>query len=93
MINIFKIVSFLEGISYLLLMFVGMPYKYLESLGKTAIYVKMFGMPHGVLFVAYIILAIVLKFILKWNYKEFGMVCLLSLLPFGTFFVGKYLKK
>lgn len=74
-------------------MFVGMPYKYLESLGKTAVYVKMFGMPHGVLFVAYIILAIVLKFTLKWNYKEFGMVCLLSLLPFGTFFVRKYLKK
>lgn len=93
MITVFKIVSFLEGISYLLLMFVGMPYKYLESLGKTAVYVKMFGMPHGVLFVAYIILAIVLKFTLKWNYKEFGMVCLLSLLPFGTFFVRKYLKK
>ena len=92
MINIFKVVSFLEGISYLLLMFVGMPYKYLESLGKTAVYVKMFGMPHGVLFVAYIILAIILKFSIKWTTKEFGIVCLLSLLPFGTFFVGKYLK-
>lgn len=93
MITIFKIVSFLEGISYLLLMFVGMPYKYLESLGKTAMYVKMFGMPHGVLFVAYIILAIVLKFMLKWSFKEFSIVCILSLLPFGTFFVGKYLKE
>ena len=93
MINIFKIVSFLEGVSYLLLMFVGMPYKYLESLGKTDVYVKMFGMPHGVLFVLYIILAVVLKFILKWNFKEFSIVCILSLLPFGTFFVGKYLKK
>ena len=93
MITLFKIISFLEGVSYILLMFVGMPYKYLESLGKTDVYVKMFGMPHGVLFVAYIVLAIVLKFILKWTVKEFGIVCLLSLLPFGTFFVGKYLKK
>ena len=93
MINIFKVVSFLEGISYLLLMFVGMPFKYLESLGKTDVYVKMFGMPHGVLFVAYIILAIVLKFMLKWNFKDFSVICILSLLPFGTFFVGKYLKQ
>ena len=93
MINIFKIVSFLEGVSYLLLMFVGMPFKYLESLGQTPEYVQMFGMPHGVLFVAYIILAIILKFILKWNFKDFSIVCILSLLPFGTFFVGKYLKE
>lgn len=89
---IFKIVSFLEGISYLLLMFVGMSYKYIKALGETDVYVKMFGMPHGVLFVAYILLAVVLKFMLKWTLKEFAIVCLLSLLPFGTFFVGKYLR-
>ncbi|TYP99671.1 integral membrane protein [Tenacibaculum adriaticum] len=93
MINIFKVVSFLEGVSYLLLMFLGMPYKYLESLGNDPIYVKMFGMPHGILFVAYIVLAFLLKPVFKWSIKEFGIVCLLSLLPFGTFFVGKYLKK
>jgi len=74
MINIFKIISFLEGVSYLLLMFLGMPYKYLESLGNTDVYVKMFGKPHGILFVIYIILAIVLKFMLKWTIKEFGIV-------------------
>jgi integral membrane protein len=93
MINLFRVVSFLEGVSYLLLMFLGMPYKYLESLGNDPVYVKMFGMPHGLLFVAYIVLAILLKPQLNWNTKEFGIVCLLSVLPFGTFFVGKYLKQ
>ncbi len=93
MIQLFKIVSFLEGISYLLLVFLGIPYKYLESLGNDPSYVKMFGMPHGLLFVAYIVLAFLLKPTLNWNNKEFLIVCLLSLLPFGTFFVGKYLKK
>lgn len=93
MINIFRVVSFLEGISYILLMFLGMPYKYLEALGKDPYFVKMFGMPHGILFVAYIALAVLLKMELKWDNKTFGMVCLLSILPFGTFFVGKYLKK
>lgn len=93
MINIFRVVSFLEGISYILLMFLGMPYKYLEVLGKDPYFVKMFGMPHGILFVAYIALAILLKTELKWDSKTFGIVCLLSVLPFGTFFVGKYLRK
>ncbi|QXP72995.1 DUF3817 domain-containing protein [Tenacibaculum sp. AHE15PA] len=92
MINLFKIVSLLEGVSYLLLMFLGMPYKYLEALGNDPYFVKLFGMPHGILFVAYIIIAIMLKFELNWNGKTFGIVCLLSILPFGTFFVGKYLK-
>ncbi|WCC44742.1 DUF3817 domain-containing protein [Tenacibaculum finnmarkense] len=89
MINIFKIVSLLEGISYILLLFIAVPIKYLQG---DASYVKMLGMPHGVLFVAYIILAIMLKSSQKWNTKTFGIICVLSLLPFGTFFVGKYLK-
>ncbi len=89
MINIFKIVSFLEGISYILLLFIASPIKYFYE-DKT--YVQMLGMPHGILFIAYIALAVLLKIELKWNVKTFGIVCLLSLIPFGTFFVGKYLK-
>ncbi|CAL2103956.1 Integral membrane protein [Tenacibaculum sp. 190130A14a] len=89
MINIFKLVSWLEGISYILLLFVAVPIKYLYNNPE---YVKMLGMPHGILFVAYIALAVMLKMELKWDNKSFGMVCLLSILPFGTFFVGKYLK-
>mgnify|MGYP000141466808 CR=1 FL=1 len=89
MINIFKIVSLLEGISYILLLFIATPIKYLQGNPE---YVKMLGMPHGLLFVAYIIMAIMLKYELNWKGKDFGMVCLLSILPFGTFFVGKYLK-
>ena len=90
MINLFKIVSLLEGISYLLLLFVATPIKHFQGNPE---YVKMLGMPHGLLFVAYIIMAIMLKVELNWNVKTFGIVCLLSILPFGTFFVGKYLKQ
>ena len=89
MINIFKVVSFLEGISYILLLFVVVPIKYIQGNPE---YVKMLGMPHGLFFVGYIVLAIMLKYELHWNGKTFAWVCLLSILPFGTFFVGKYLK-
>ena len=89
MINIFKIISLLEGVSYILLLFIAVPIKYLQGNPE---YVKLLGMPHGLLFVLYIVLAIMLKQEFKWSTKTFGMVCLLSILPFGTFFVGKYLK-
>ena len=90
MINFFKLISWLEGISYILLLFIATPIKYIQGNDE---YVKMLGMPHGILFVVYIVLAIMLKYELKWNTKTFGIICLLSILPFGTFFVGKYLKE
>jgi integral membrane protein len=86
----FRIISFLEGISYLLLLFVAVPFKYF---GDNASYVKMLGMPHGLLFIAYIILAFLLKSELKWNNKTFFTVLIASIIPFGTFYIDrKYLK-
>ena len=51
MVNIFKIISLLEGGSYILLLFVGVPLKYF---GENPILVKSLGMPNGILFLAYI---------------------------------------
>ena len=83
---IFRIVGILEGISYLLLMGVGMPLKYMADNDS---WIKALGMPHGVLFVAYIILAFLIKDDQKWNLKQFGIVCLASVIPFGTFYVDR----
>lgn len=89
MIKAFRIVGFLEGISYLLLLFVAVPIKYF---GENETYVKMLGMPHGLLFIGYIILAIMLKYELEWKSKTFWMVLLASIIPFGTFYIDrKYL--
>lgn len=88
--NIFRIVSFLEGVSYLLLLFIATPIKYF---GNDESYVKMLGMPHGILFIVYIILAFMLRKEQKWKAKMFRFVLLASILPFGTFYVnGKYLQ-
>lgn len=88
--KIFRVVAFLEGVSYLLLLFVAVPIKYF---GDDPQYVKMLGMPHGLLFVAYVILAFLLKNEYKWNNKTFFIVLIASVLPFGTFYVDKkYLK-
>ncbi|MFY0629105.1 MAG: DUF3817 domain-containing protein [Flavobacteriaceae bacterium] len=84
--TVFRVVSFLEGTSYLLLLFVATPIKYLLDDPQ---YVKILGMPHGLLFVAYIVLAYLIKDEMKWNGKTFGIVLLASIIPFGTFYVDK----
>lgn len=89
-INIFRIIALLEGISYILLLGIAVPIKYIL---KDPTYVKMLGMPHGLLFVAYIILAFVVSTKLNWNSKTMFIVLLASIIPFGTFYVDlKYLK-
>jgi integral membrane protein len=84
--NIFRVISFLEGLSYLLLLFIASPIKYFQG---DASYVKILGMPHGILFMLYIVLAIVLQKQMKWNLKTLGIVMVASILPFGTFYVDK----
>tara|TARA_B110001450_G_scaffold220575_1_gene216118 strand:- start:27 stop:299 length:273 start_codon:yes stop_codon:yes gene_type:complete len=84
--SIFRIVSFLEGVSYLLLMSLGLYYKY--ALNDPS-FVKMFGMPHGILFMLYIVLAIAIKKEMNWSYKVLGMVLVASIIPFGTFYIDK----
>ena len=89
--NTFRVISFLEGISYLLLLFIAVPIKYSQG---DASYVKMLGMPHGILFMGYVVLAIVIQKQMKWNLKTIGIVILASVIPFGTFYVDKkYLQK
>ena len=65
---LFRIVAFLEGISYILLMSVGLYFKY--QLGDPS-YVKLLGMPHGLLFISYLILAFLIKDDEQWENKDF----------------------
>ncbi len=90
LINIFRITAFLEGVSYILLLFIATPIKYF---GDDPQYVKMLGMPHGILFMLYVILAFMLKQENTWFKDNFKMVLLASIIPFGTFILErKYLK-
>lgn len=82
----FRVVSFLEGTSYILLLFVAVPVKYWMNDPQ---YVKLLGMPHGLLFVGYLVLAFLLKSEMKWSIREFGVILLASILPFGTFYIDK----
>ena len=91
MINIYRLTAFLEGVSYILLLFIAVPIKYLLN---EAVYVKILGMPHGVLFILYIVFSIIAKIKYNWNFRKFLVISLVSLVPFGTFYIDKkYLSK
>jgi len=84
--KVFKYVSILEGLSFLLLLFIAMPLKYIWSMPQM---VQQVGMAHGVLFIAYVIGAIWLFRPLNWNFKELLVVLGCSLVPFGPFYIEK----
>jgi integral membrane protein len=88
MLKIFKITAVLEGISYLVLfsnMLFIKPNNF--ELYHTLLYP--IGMSHGILFIGYIVLAFLLKKAQNWNLKDFGIILIASLLPFGTFYIEK----
>ena len=92
MLKIFKVIAILEGISYLVL-FSNMLFIKPNNieLYKTLLYP--IGMSHGVLFIGYVLLAILLKKSMNWDFKTFTIIQVASLIPFGTFYVEyKYLK-
>ena len=87
--RVFKYVGWVEGVSLLLLFFVAMPMKYIWGQPEM---VKHVGMGHGVLFLAYVVLAIQLSTSEDWSMKKTVLAIVLSAVPFGTFyFERKYL--
>lgn len=57
-LKIFRIIALLEGLSYIILLFIGTPMKYILN---NDIIVKIMGMPHGIFFIAYIISCLIVK--------------------------------
>jgi len=91
MIKIFKISAILEGISYLVLLLNMLVTERIDA----ELYLELrfiIGMIHGLLFLGYILLAIMIKDQMKWNGKDFFLILISSIIPFGTFWVErKYL--
>lgn len=91
LLSFFRIVALLEGVSYLLLLFIATPIKHLYEDPQ---YVKLLGMPHGVLFMAYVVIAVLISSDMKWPTRTLWIVLLASVIPFGTFYIDKkYLNK
>ena len=89
MIKILRILGNIEGVSYLLLLFIAMPLKYAYDMPAA---VKVTGMAHGVLFVAYCLLLAICMKKFTWTLKFGVYLFVATLIPFGTFVTDRKLK-
>ena len=85
-----RIVGFFEGLSFLLLLGVAMPLKYIA--GEPAM-VKHLGMAHGVLFIGYWVTVVQAWAERGWAFKRGIWYLASAVIPAGPFIVDRELKK
>ncbi|MCB0324183.1 MAG: DUF3817 domain-containing protein [Bdellovibrionales bacterium] len=86
--ELFRTVGFVEALSLLLLLFVAMPLKYIGGYPQA---VSVVGMVHGVLFLAYASLGMLLLDELGWGYRRLALACCIASIPFGPFLFDRVL--
>ncbi|MGD1839783.1 MAG: DUF3817 domain-containing protein [Thermonemataceae bacterium] len=86
----FRLVALLEGISFLLLLGVAMPLKYIWEQPLAVRYV---GWAHGLLFILYFFLLVPLAIEQSWPWKKTAWASIAAFLPFGTFVLEKQLQR
>lgn len=84
------IMGYLEGTSFLLLLGIAMPLKYMMGITEA---VKYIGMAHGALFIAYILVLLIATSKIKMPLWAMPAGVLGSFLPFGPFIFDHLLKK
>lgn len=77
-----RLLAFVEGVSFLILLFVTMPLKYAFDMPGPN---KVFGMVHGLLFVLYVLAVVQAKIERDWTIKKTLLALVASVIPFGTF--------
>lgn len=78
----FRTISIIEGISFLLLLFIAMPMKYVLDMPLAVTYV---GWAHGLLFVVYIYMVFPTAYKLEWKFGKTFFALVAAILPFGPF--------
>ena len=75
----FRLVALAEAVSWVGLL-VGMYFKYLGS-PRTEIGVKVFGMAHGLIFIAFVVTALLVGIAAKWSAGTWLLALLASIVP------------
>lgn len=84
-IKMFRWISLLEGLSFILLVFIAVPIKHIYH---NPFWVRAIGPVHGLLFILFVFYSFQLQDIYQWKFKEKTWKVLLSgFLPFGTFYM------
>ena len=82
-----RVIAFAEGVSFLILLFIAMPLKYMWGQPSA---VKNFGTVHGLLFILYILYVLLSKIEYGWAAKKTLLLVGISFIPFGNFYADKH---
>jgi len=85
----FRFINKIEGYSYLILLFIAMPLKYLAGIPMAT---KIVGMTHGILVFAFLYQLIMAAEEAPFSKKEIAILIIASLIPFGSFYNDKLCK-
>ena len=88
-VPLLRTIALVEGVSFLLLMFIAMPLKYLAGM---PLGVKVVGWAHGILFVIFGLALLWTWIAARWPFARVTLVFIASLLPFGPFLVDRRMK-
>ncbi len=89
-LKLFRAVSLVEGVSWLLLLFIAMPLKY--GLGRPEA-VTVLGRAHGLLFVLFLLALGRLAVDGTWKPSQLSRAFVASFVPFGAFWLEWRLRK
>lgn len=85
-----RITGMLEGLSWLALLGVGMPLKYMYGMPKA---VSITGMIHGIIFTLFCFILLQTMITARWNKSRGALLFIAALLPFGPFLIDKQVKE
>lgn len=89
-LNRFLKTGLAEGLSFIVLIAIAMPLKYMAGM---LLPVRIIGMLHGLLFVLYTLFLFQAAIAYKWSVLKTLFAFLLSFIPLGTFFLETLLRK
>jgi integral membrane protein len=85
-----RLVAFLEGVSFLVLLFIAMPLKYLAGLPLA---VRIVGLVHGLLFLGFLAALYRAGSQRGWPLRRWLTAFVSSVVPFGTFVFDRSLRR
>jgi len=89
-LQLFRKIALLEGISFILLVFIAVPLKHFAGIPEA---VRYLGWIHGLLFIGYLYALIQCSTTYSWKFGRVALFFLAALIPFAPFFVERKLKE
>jgi integral membrane protein len=85
-----RIISFTEGMSYLLLLGIAMPLKYLAGVPEATMVA---GSAHGALFVLFVLALLLAMLEERWPLRHGALAMVCAMVPLGAFYFEWWLRK